>query len=67
MAWLYSENLHQRATIERFADGFAEALRSIIDHCLSPEAGGHTPSDFLVADMDQRELDQLIAELSEIE
>jgi len=67
MAWLYSENLHERATIERFADGFVEALRSIIDHCLSPEAGGHTPSDFLVADMDQRELDQLMTELSEIE
>jgi non-ribosomal peptide synthase protein (TIGR01720 family) len=67
MAWLYSENVHQRATVERFAEGFVGALRSIIDHCLSPEAGGHTPSDFLVADMQQRELDELIAELSEID
>jgi non-ribosomal peptide synthase protein (TIGR01720 family) len=67
MAWLYSEQLHQRKTIERLAEGFVSALKSIIDHCRSPEAGKHTPSDFLVADMEQRELDDLIAELSEID
>ncbi len=64
MAWTYSENLHARSTIESFANGFIEALNTIIDHCLSVDAGGFTPSDFSIPDLSQRELDKLIAELS---
>lgn len=64
MAWTYSENLHARSTIEGFATGFIAALNAIIDHCLSVDAGGFTPSDFSIPDLSQRELDKLIAELS---
>jgi non-ribosomal peptide synthase protein (TIGR01720 family) len=44
--WTYSEARHDRATIERVAEGFLASLRTLIEHCLSPEAGGYTPSDF---------------------
>jgi non-ribosomal peptide synthase protein (TIGR01720 family) len=64
MAWTYSENLHARSTVEGFANGFIAALNAIIDHCLSVDAGGFTPSDFSIPDLSQRELDKLIAELS---
>jgi len=64
MAWTYSENMHSRSTIENFAQGFIKALNEIIDHCLSPDAGGFTPSDFSLPDLSQRELDKLIAELA---
>lgn len=67
MIFTYSENLHLRSTIEEFANAFIECLKEIIDHCLSPNAGGRTPSDFLLSDMSQRELDKLIAELNEME
>lgn len=67
MIFTYSENIHSRATIEKFANAFIESLKEIINHCLSPDAGGRTPSDFLLSDMSQRELDKLIAELNEIE
>ena len=63
--WTYSENVHRRATVEGIAEDFAEALRSLITHCQSPEAGGYTPSDFPEADLSQKELDDLIAELDE--
>ncbi|HKP81123.1 MAG TPA: condensation domain-containing protein, partial [Pyrinomonadaceae bacterium] len=62
-AWTYSENLHSRTSIERFANGFITALEAIIDHCSSPDAGGFTPSDFSIPNLSQRELDRLIAEL----
>jgi non-ribosomal peptide synthase protein (TIGR01720 family) len=62
--WTYSENLHRRATIERLAQGFVEALRQLIAHCQSPEAGGYTPSDFPLANVSQRQLDGLKAKFS---
>jgi non-ribosomal peptide synthase protein (TIGR01720 family) len=62
--WTYSENLHQRATVERLAQRFLEALKSLIAHCQSPEAGGYTPSDFPEAELSQEELEELVAKLS---
>ena len=63
--WGYSEAVHRRSTIERLAQNFIEALRSLIHHCTSPSAGGYTPSDFVEAGLDQDGLDRLISELSE--
>ncbi|MDF5715801.1 MAG: amino acid adenylation domain-containing protein [Rhizonema sp. NSF051] len=43
--WTYSENFHSSATIESLAQDFAQALRSLIAHCLSVDAEDNT-SDF---------------------
>jgi non-ribosomal peptide synthase protein (TIGR01720 family) len=56
--WTYSENLHQRATVEALAQDFVAALRSLIAHCQSPAAGGYIPSDFPLALLDRDELDK---------
>jgi non-ribosomal peptide synthase protein (TIGR01720 family) len=63
--WTYSSNLHHQTTVEGLAQGFIAALRSLIAHCQSPEAGGYTPSDFPKMRFSQEELDDLIGELSE--
>ena len=42
----FSTALHDRETIAQLAGGFEQNLRALIDHCLRPGAGGHTPSDF---------------------
>jgi non-ribosomal peptide synthase protein (TIGR01720 family) len=55
----YSENLHRRETIELHVKRFKDALLSIIEHCHSDEAGGHTPSDFPLANIEQGALDEL--------
>jgi non-ribosomal peptide synthase protein (TIGR01720 family) len=65
MNWSYSEAVHRRETIEKVAEGFTAALRKIIAHCQSPEAGGYTPSDFPDADLSQSELDDLIASMGQ--
>jgi non-ribosomal peptide synthase protein (TIGR01720 family) len=64
LEWTYSENLHRRATIQRVSQDFAQALRALIAHCRSGEAGGVTPSDFKLADLSQRELDKVLAKIN---
>jgi non-ribosomal peptide synthase protein (TIGR01720 family) len=62
LEWSYSENVHRRATIEKLAHDFVDALRSLIAHCQSPEAGGYTPSDFADVELSQADIDALLAE-----
>ncbi|MGD2089534.1 MAG: amino acid adenylation domain-containing protein [Candidatus Aminicenantes bacterium] len=61
--WTYSENLYRPATIEGLARGYMEALRTIITHCLSPGAGGYTPSDFPEVQLSQKKLDRVLEEI----
>jgi non-ribosomal peptide synthase protein (TIGR01720 family) len=63
MRWVYSKNLHQQATVERVAQDFTEALRALIAHCRSPEAGGVSAMDFPEAGLSQTELEQLLSRL----
>jgi non-ribosomal peptide synthase protein (TIGR01720 family) len=65
LTWTYSAAMHDQATIEALAQRYLTALRDLIAHCLLPDAGGFTPSDFPEMNLTQKELDELIAELSE--
>jgi len=65
--WIYSTAIHQRGTIERLAQEYIEALRAIIAHCQSPEAGGRTPSDFALANLDEQKLNRLARILEQVE
>jgi non-ribosomal peptide synthase protein (TIGR01720 family) len=64
LEWTYSEQIHKRATIEQLTTGYVQALRSLITHCQSPEAGGYTPSDFPKAQLSQNDLDKLLSKLN---
>ncbi|TYR63265.1 non-ribosomal peptide synthetase [Streptomyces parvus] len=57
--WTYSANLHDRATVTAVAEEFVSRLRALIEHCLTPDAGGLTPSDVPLAGLDQHTLDAL--------
>ncbi len=61
--WTYSERLHRTATIAGLAEAYRRSLDHLIEHCLQTGPGGYTPSDFTAADLDQRELDKLLARL----
>ncbi|MFM2060612.1 MAG: hypothetical protein RLZZ507_282 [Cyanobacteriota bacterium] len=61
--WTYNKALHQPETVEKLAQEYLKKLRSLIFHCLSPNAGGFTPSDFPQMNFSQAELDQLLTEL----
>ncbi|MEO8334159.1 MAG: amino acid adenylation domain-containing protein [bacterium] len=67
LRWSYSAAAHTAATISALSERYVAALRGVIAHCASPDAGGFTPSDFPLARLDQRAIDQLSAGRGDIE
>jgi microcystin synthetase protein McyA len=63
--FVYSRHLHLRGTIESLGRATADAVRELVGHCLAPEAGGYTPSDFPEANASQYDLDRLFASLGQ--
>ncbi|EJL20546.1 amino acid adenylation enzyme/thioester reductase family protein,thioester reductase-like protein [Brevibacillus sp. BC25] len=67
VTWRYSEKIHLESTITAVAKDFMDALREIIAHCATEEAGGYSPSDFPLAELDQKNIDKHIASDRNIE
>ena len=44
-------------------EAYRRALLALIDHCLSPGAGGYTPSDFPDVELDSEDLEQILDEI----
>jgi non-ribosomal peptide synthase protein (TIGR01720 family) len=65
--WVFSRDVYAHATVERLAKHFLDALRTLIAHCQSTEAGNYTPSDFPEAQLSSQELDELLVALEELE
>ncbi|MEO1069617.1 MAG: condensation domain-containing protein, partial [Cyanobacteria bacterium J06638_6] len=62
--WTYSIAIHKPDTITSLAGAFLDALRQLIDYCLTTEEdAGYTPSDFPQMSLSQGELDHLLADL----
>ncbi|HWB13497.1 MAG TPA: amino acid adenylation domain-containing protein [Pirellulales bacterium] len=57
--WTFNRELHSRETIKRLAANLLVRLASLVSHCLAPDAGGYTPSDFPLAQMTSGELDKI--------
>ncbi len=60
VSWTYSGARYRRETIEALSARYLAALQDLIAHCLIPDVGGYTPSDFPLAMLDQPSLDRLI-------
>ncbi|HWM91032.1 MAG TPA: amino acid adenylation domain-containing protein [Thermoanaerobaculia bacterium] len=63
VSWAYGGRRHRRETIEQVAESFLTSLRKLIGHCLAPDAGSFTPSDFPAAALDQKSLDRLLGKI----
>ncbi|GET42317.1 amino acid adenylation domain-containing protein [Microseira wollei NIES-4236] len=63
LSWTYSKNIYQKATVEYLAQNYLEVLQELIAYCQSPDAGGYTPSDFPDVDLNQEELENVLAEI----
>ncbi|NJM72004.1 MAG: amino acid adenylation domain-containing protein, partial [Scytonema sp. RU_4_4] len=64
ITWSYSSQIHQRNTIENLAQNYVQNLRAFIEHCQLEDAYGYTPSDFPDAQLNQLELDELLASIT---
>ena len=58
--WIYSRAMHRRSTIESLSKAFLAHLRSLIEHCLRPDAGAYTTSDFQLAGLSAEELNAVL-------
>ena len=67
LRWTYSPSFCAESAVQPLFDAFSTALRELISHCLSPEAGGRTPADFPLARLDQPALDRLVGSRLDIE
>jgi amino acid adenylation domain-containing protein/non-ribosomal peptide synthase protein (TIGR01720 family) len=66
-AFFFAARVLPRATVTALAESFERALRALIAHCISPEAGGVTPSDFPLAALDQATLDRVVPSARAVE
>ncbi|HYO56030.1 condensation domain-containing protein, partial [Archangium sp.] len=67
LTWVYSENLHERATIEALAGGYLEALKELIAGRTSADAVRYVPSDFPLARLNQASLDAVLKQNPRVE
>jgi microcystin synthetase protein McyA len=66
MNWTFNKDNYHRATIEKLASDYMDLLKNLIEHCNLPTAGRYTPSDFPEANLNQQELDDLLAEIDDL-
>nr|WP_231670471.1 non-ribosomal peptide synthase/polyketide synthase [Pseudomonas quasicaspiana] len=59
LGWTFSREMFDEATVQQLADELGRELQDLIDHCVSHQSGGFTPSDFPLASIDQAQLDAL--------
>ncbi|WP_437287305.1 amino acid adenylation domain-containing protein [Sorangium sp. So ce406] len=59
----YSAARYRQETVAAVSALWRDALRELIAHCLSPEAGGYTPSDFTDVALAPDELDSILGAL----
>ncbi|CAK15987.1 non-ribosomal peptide synthetase [Pseudomonas entomophila] len=67
LAWTFSQAMFDDATVQALADDYANQLRALIEHCLTPGQRGVTPSDFPLAQVSQAQLDRLPVALEQVE
>jgi len=60
VSWTSGHHAHQTGALQNLAGEFKTTLLALVDHCVTAETGGFTPSDFPEAELSQEELDRLL-------
>ncbi|MGW4356307.1 amino acid adenylation domain-containing protein, partial [Nocardia sp. NPDC004582] len=66
-AWDYPAGLITAAEVTGLAELWSEAVTALAEHASRPGAGGLTPSDLELVDLDQAAIDRIEAEYPELE
>ena len=64
LEWTYSDNCHNRLTVEELAANYLEELRILIAHSRKAGAQSLSPADFPSAGLSQDDLNKVLAQLS---
>ncbi|MFJ9695833.1 amino acid adenylation domain-containing protein [Kitasatospora sp. NPDC101183] len=62
--WTFAEDVLDRESVEELAESWFSALRALVEHAASPDAGGATPADFPLVGLDQEEIEGYEAALA---
>ncbi|WP_344335233.1 condensation domain-containing protein, partial [Kitasatospora putterlickiae] len=65
--WSWPAGLFTEDEIRDLADTWSTALRALAAHARRPGAGGHTPSDFPLARLEQQDVDEIEAACPDVE
>ncbi|KAF4406782.1 amino acid adenylation domain-containing protein [Streptomyces lycii] len=61
--WAWAGELLAEADVDELAQGWFRALRALIAHARTPDAGGRTPADFPLVSLSQQEVEEFEREL----
>ena len=67
LSWRYSRERYRKATIADLSGHYLRHLKALIAHCVLPDSGAYTPSDFPLMALTQTELDALALKPRQIE
>ena len=62
--WTFNPSYQSPETIHQLAGEFIHRLDLLIEHCLSRKDSDYTPDDFNLVQIDQADLDQVLAQVS---
>ncbi|MEJ5866001.1 amino acid adenylation domain-containing protein, partial [Pseudomonas farsensis] len=65
--WVFSNGMFDQEVIEHLAAEYAAELARVVEHCCQAGNAGATPSDFPLAGLSQRQLDDLPLALADVE
>ncbi|EST38535.1 hypothetical protein N566_06900, partial [Streptomycetaceae bacterium MP113-05] len=65
--WIFSSEVFDPSTVAKVAQEYLAALRGLLEHCLLPDSGGATPSDFPLAGLDQAAVDRIAGDARDIQ
>ncbi len=66
LEWSFSREIHRAETIRALAEEYIAELSALIAHCLDPQAGGFTPSDFTDFGWEQGDLDDILGAIGKL-
>ncbi|WP_244237085.1 non-ribosomal peptide synthetase [Corallococcus llansteffanensis] len=67
IAWAFSTNVHQRATIEAVAESFRASLRELMEGRSTPDAARRSTGDFPLARLSPASLERLLRQFPDAE
>ncbi|MGH3855333.1 MAG: condensation domain-containing protein, partial [Pseudonocardiaceae bacterium] len=59
--WSWPQEMWSEPGVRELARYWFQALEALVDHGVQPSVGGHTPTDFPLAELSQNEIEQLEA------
>jgi len=62
----YSKNRYKDANMHSLAQSLKSEIEKVLQYCMGTEREGYTPSDFVLADISQDQLDDLVEQIQDV-